>query len=306
VKNDPIENALAKLDDANADLAKALGSKYPLVAAKAARLIGDRDRRDLAPQVASSFKAMLAASGDKGCTGKLAMARALNKLEYDDAELFIAGMRHVQMEGSWGGSEDVAANLRAVCAMCLMNSTYFYKLRELTTLLADKEWPARSGAVRALAAAGGDSAGLLLRYKALIGDIEEDVMSDCYIGLLAVEGGAAVPLVASIGSETAILALGESRLGEAVEALKELFGRRVNPDDRKCILLSLSTSRTEAAIECMTDWIRKHSTTTACDVVRALAIHRHDARIYGEVERAVEARRDREVESVFSEQFALH
>jgi hypothetical protein len=139
-----------------------------------------------------------------------------------------------------------------------------------------------------------------------MGDPEEQVTSDCYIGLLAVEGGSAVPLVASMGDEQAILALGASRLNEAVEALKELLGRTADTEERRRILLSLATSRTEAAIDYMTDLIRNESTRTACVVVQALAIHRADEKIRGEVARAIETRKDRDVEAVFAVEFALH
>jgi hypothetical protein len=307
LKNDPIQAALAKLDEPDADLAKALLSKYSLVSAKAARLIGDRERRDLAENVASAFAKLLEApaASDKGCSAKIAMARALNRLEYDDAELFLKGMRHIQPEPVWGGSEDTAAELRAVCAMGLAGSTYYHKLRELVALMADKEWPVRAGAIRAAAACGGDSAALLLRFKALTGDKEPEVMADCFTALLAVEGSGAVPLVVSLApkSESATLALGASRLNEAIEALKDLFSRTAEPEGRRCILLSLATARTEAASEFLVGLIREGSAQTAGAALRALAIHRADGRIRDEVRRAVESREDPQLDAVFFEAF---
>ena len=104
-------------------------------------------------------------------------------------------MRHVQMEPGWGGSSDTAVELRAVCAMGLASTTYPNKLRELVNLLVDREWQARAGAVRAIAAVGSDAAALLLRFKALSGDKEPEVLSECFSGLLAIEGAEALPLV---------------------------------------------------------------------------------------------------------------
>jgi hypothetical protein len=309
MKNDPIQTALAKLDEEGADLAKALVSKWSLVAAKAARMIGDRDRRELADNVAAALASLLRspASADKGCSAKTAMARALNQLEFDDAELFLKGMKHIQPEPVWGGSEDTAADLRSVCAMGLAGSTFYHKLRELVPLLVDKEWPARCGAVRAIAAVGGDPAALLLRLKALSGDREGEVMSDCFTALLAVEGAAGVPLVAScaVKSEAAILALGASRLVEAIEALKGLFSSTADPEIRRFILLSLATSRTEAAIEFLVSLIRGGSAQTAIQVVRAMAIHRNDMKIRAGITAAVEARDDRIVDPVFAQEFIL-
>jgi hypothetical protein len=307
VKNDPIQTALAKLDDPDADLAKGLQSKWALVTAKAARLAGDQDRRDLADKVAASLAALLRApaSSDKGCTAKTAMARALLKLEHDDAELFVAGMRHVQPEPVWGGSEDTAVDFRAACAMGLAGSTYYHKLRELAALMADKEWPARSGAIRAVAVVGGDSAALLLRLKAYIGDKEPEVMADCFTALLAVEGAPSVPLVLSFApkSEAAILALGASRLTEAVEALGDLFTRTADHEARRTILVSLATSRTEKAIEYLSNLIRTGSVAAATLAVRAVAIHRSDERVRSEIARAVEAREDHALDSVFFTEF---
>jgi hypothetical protein len=307
LKNDLIQNALAKLDDPDADLARGLQSRWPLVVAKAARLIGDRDRLDLVDKAAGALGALLRApaSSDKGCVAKIAMARTLLKLEHDDAELYLAGMRHVQLEPVWGGSEDVAVDLRAVCAMGLAGSTYYFKLRELVTLMADKEWPVRTGAIRAVAAVGGDSAALLLRLKACVGDKEPEVMSDCFTALLAVEGAPAIPLVLSIApkSEAAILALGGSRLPEAIEALQDLFSRTADPEMRRTILLSLATSRSEKAMEYLSSLIRESSVSTATLALRAAAIHRADERVRAEVSRAVKAREDHALDAIFFTEF---
>jgi hypothetical protein len=308
VKNDPIETALARLDDPQADIAKSLSSKWSLVAAKAARMAGDRGLSDLTEPVAAAFLRLLKspAAADKGCVAKLAMARALHKLDYDGAELFLAGMKHFQPEPVWGGSEDTAAELRAVCAMGLAGSRYHLKLRELVGLMADKEWPARAGAIRALAAVGSDSAALLLRFKAFTGDREAEVMADCFTALLAVEGHEAVTLVLSFApkNEEAILALGASRLTAAIEALAELFSRTADPETRRCILLALATSRTEPAIGFLLELIREGSAQTAVLAVKSMAIHRADAKLRAEVSRAVEARTDTAAEAAFAEGFA--
>ncbi len=142
-------------------------------------------------------------------------------------------MRHVQMEPVWGGSVDTAAELRAICAMGLANTRYPGKLRALVDLLADREWQARAGAVRALAVAGSEAALLLLRFKALSGDHEPEVIADCFTGLLSAEGADAVPFVASFADSkdkdvkhAAILALGASRRADAIEWMMSASIRR--------------------------------------------------------------------------------
>jgi hypothetical protein len=270
--------------------------------AKAARLIGAGHLIELGEQVAAAFTRLLTSgtAADKGCAAKIAIARALNQIEYDDAELFLNGMRHRQPEPVWGGSEDTAVDLRAVCAMGLAGSTYAFKWRELVDLMVDAEWQARAGAIRAVAALGSETASLLLRFKAFTGDAEPEVMSDCFAGLLAVSGSEAVPLVAAFAEfksrglnpesrEAAILALGASRRADAVERLKELFGRTADDEGRRSLLLSLSTSRTAEAIDFLIGLVRDGGDRTSSIAAAALQIHR-DSELARKVQETLEAR----------------
>ncbi len=312
MKNDPIQTALAALDDiqvgapdAGKRFGKALAAKSNLIVAKAARIAGDAQLTELTGDLAAAFGRFLdkGSAADKGCVALTAMARALVKLDHDDADLFRRGMKHVQMEGVWGGSEDTAAELRAVCATGLANSRDPRKLRAMVELLTDRQWPARIGAVRAIATVGSEAAALLLRFKALIGDREPEVLSECLTGLLEVDGAEALPLAAQLVDakeaevrEAAILALGASRRADAIEYLKEKFGAAADRDTRKCILLALASSRTETAIEFLLDLIRQGSDTTAALVLSAMSIHAGDARLQEAVEQA-KAGRDRPASS---------
>lgn len=306
MKNDPVQSALAGLDDIPLrtpegwkQIVKALASKSNLVAARAARIAGDAQWTELTGELAGAFDRFLKRGSelDKGCVALTAIARALYGLDYDGVELYLAGMRHVQMEPTWGGSSDAAVELRAVCAMGLASTTYPGKLRELITLLVDREWQARAGAVRAIAAVGSDAATLLLRFKALSGDKEPEVLSECFSGLLEAEGAEALPLVKSFAEgrnqevrEAAILALGASRRADAVEWLQERFEGVAHLETRQCILLSLATSRTEAAIEFVLGVIRNGSEQASAMAVSAMDINRADRRIQEEVEKALRSR----------------
>jgi HEAT repeat protein len=306
MKNDPVQSALAGLEDiplhtpeGGKQIVKALASKSNLVAAKAARIAGDAQWTELTGELVTAFARFLprASELDKGCVALIAIARALYNMDYDGVALYLAGMRHIQMEPVWGGSSDTAVELRAVCAMGLASTTYLNKLRELVTLLVDREWQARAGAVRAIAAVGSDAATLLLRFKALSGDKEPEVLADCFTGLLTTEGAEALPLVESFADgrnqevrEAAILALGASRRDDAVEWLKERFEGVAHLETRQCILLSLAASRTEAAIEFLLGVIRNGSAQTSAMAVSALEINRADRRIQDEVEKALRAR----------------
>jgi HEAT repeat protein len=306
MKNDPVQSALAALDDVplrtaegQKQMAKALASKSNLVAGKAARISGDAQWAEMTDELVKAFDRFLkrGAEIDKGCVALNAIARALYALDYDGVELYLSGMRHVQMEPGWGGSSDTAAELRSVCAMGLASTTYPHKLRELVNLLVDSEWQARVGAVRAIATIGSDTASLLLRFKALTGDKEPDVLADCFSGLLTVDGAEAVPLVKSFAEgrnqqvrEAAILALGASRRSDAIDWLRERFAVVAHLETRQCILLSLATSRTEAAIKFLLGVIREGSAQTSAMAVSAMEVNRADRRIQEEVEKAVRAR----------------
>ncbi|MDQ1470447.1 MAG: hypothetical protein QOJ99_1927 [Bryobacterales bacterium] len=284
MKNDPIEGAIARLDGVDAhtadgvqQLRKALESKYSLVIAKAARISGDAFVPELAAPLASAFARLLARpESDKGCVALHHISRALVQLDCDHAELYRRGMKHIQMEGTWGGSIDVAAEFRAVCAMGLANSRDPKKLQALVELLADREWPARAGAVKAIAVVGSEAASLLLRYKALMGDAEPDVLSDCLAGLLSLEGAEALPFVAGMAesrdrlvSEAALVALGASRRADAVEWLKGRFAHVADGDSKKIIIRALAHARTEAAMEFLLDTIRSGSAPIATSAAAA-------------------------------------
>ena len=308
MKNDPIEAAITALDDIDPltpegkkQLGKALGAKSNLVAAKAARIAGDALLLDLIPNLTAAFEKFLAkgSGADKGCMAQLAIARALVKLDCVDADLFRRGMKHIQMEGTWGGTEDRAAELRATCATGLANTHDPHALRDLVCLLVDPEWPARAGAVRAIAAIGSEASTLLLRYKALAGDREPDVVSQCVTALLEIEGAAALPLAIQLADagdqetrEAAIVALGISRRPDAIETLKQKFGNTADRDTKKCILLALASSRIEPALEFLLEIIAGESISVAELAISALSVVKDDLRVREAVKHAAQSRGD--------------
>src|SRR4030095_1142535 len=106
---------------------------------------------------------------DKGCAAKTAVIKALLAADCDDEQLFRKGVRHVQLEPTWGGRADTAAPLRALCGLGLVQVGARDAMGELAALLADKEADARIGAASALGYCG-QSATPLLRFKVLMGD----------------------------------------------------------------------------------------------------------------------------------------
>jgi HEAT repeat protein len=276
MKNDPIVAAIESLDGADANtpegllrVEKGLASKSNLVASKAAKIADEARVGDLVPKLAAAFDRFLQ-KGDKGCAALNALARALVNLDCEDDELFRRGMKHVQMEPVWGGSEDVAAELRGICAMGFANTRTLRKVRHLVDLLADREWPARVGAARAIAAVGSEAAAVVLRLKILAGDRQPDVIAECLSGLIGIDGADALPLADSIADsrdealrDAAILAIGASRRNDAIELLKARYDRSVNKEVRDCILLALRSARTDLAMKYFEEFSREKNRGTA-------------------------------------------
>ncbi len=306
MKNDPIESALARLDEfpldtpeGKAAFTKALAAKSNLIVAKAARLIGNAQSIGLNNEMVDAFNRVIekGSATDKGCSATIAIARTLIQLEFDAPDLYLRGIRHVQMEPAFGPPVDAATELRAVCAMGLANSSYPHKLRELVPLLVDKEWQVRAGAIRAIGVIGTEAASLLLRFKMLSGDKDPEVMSDCFISVLSLEANEGLALIAPFTKspdpeirEAAILALGASRRNDAIAWLIAHFPQTSDPAGRKCILLSLSTSRVEAAVEFLLDLVRTGSPSTAALATDALSIHSRDRQLREQVEMAAASR----------------
>jgi HEAT repeat protein len=245
--------------EAGAALRKALGDRVNLIAAKAARLIGETNRRELIPDLLRAFDRLLekGAERDPQCWGKNAIAKALVDLDHREAAPFLRGMRCVQREPVWGKLEDMAQNLRGTCVLALAACTDIRRdeiLRHLVDALADAAQTVRIEAVRALESMEGDESALLLRLKARLGDEEAPVIGQVFDSLLKLERERGVAFVSQflrngtpeIAGEAA-LALGISRLPGTVEMLREAYAS-AQSDLRQVILRALGASRSEAAI----------------------------------------------------------
>jgi hypothetical protein len=116
---------------------------------------------------------------DKRCAATTEIVSALYELNYEEPAPYFTGLKHVQMEASFGPPVDEAAKLRAVSAQGLVRTRHPDALTEVMQLLVDREPAARIGAVRALAVNGGEAGLLLLRLKVLTGDAESAVLGVC-------------------------------------------------------------------------------------------------------------------------------
>src|SRR5438309_905435 len=128
-KRDPLKDELTALfalrdgprtAEGRALIQRALGGKHNFAVAAAADLIRDSDT-DLVPLLSAAFERLMERplQTDKGCTGKIAIARALERIDYHRPDVFLRGLHHVQPEPVWGGTQDTAVELRGICAMGL-------------------------------------------------------------------------------------------------------------------------------------------------------------------------------------------
>lgn len=262
------------------ELRKALTHRSNFIVAKAADVIASLHLTStLSDALTASFKQRLGRD-DKGCAATTAIVKALAAVEAGDEETYLAGAKHVQMEASWGPPVDVAVELRceSVAALVRMNSRRMWE--PLVRLLADKDPQARSTAARALGATGQDAARWLLQFKILAGDREPSVLADCFSAICLLTRSIEVvePFLHDEDEaicEAAAIALGESRLPAAFEALKRELPRATR-DFRRAVLLAIAMTRQPGAVDCLIDVLQSEP-LKGDDAMAALAMYRSDS-----------------------------
>jgi hypothetical protein len=285
--------ALAR-DPDPATLRDALRSKTGVLVAAAANLV----EQDLAAELAPAFARLVerAVERDPGCRGKLAVVRAMHRLDVWDDAVLAVGIRHLQPEPVWGGTEDTAGELRATCGLYWAQSGRADTLDVLAELLADPDRTARAGAARALGDTSRVEATALLRHKALIGDDEPAVLTACVGSLLALAPEASLPFVTRLldgdpdRAEAAALALGESRLEAAFPVLRDWCEAAPPEVAARVGYLALALLRLEAATTYLVEVVRGEPVTRAAAAVRALATFKEDRGLAERVTAAVQER----------------
>jgi hypothetical protein len=242
-------------------LRSALQSRFNVVVAKAAKIAGESEARQVIPDLLIAYDRLFEdpVKRDPQCWGKNAIARALHDMQYAEAAPYLRGARHVQMEPVWGGSEDTAGTLRAICLLALPGCGDIRReqiLRFLVDALAEPDPAVRSDAARAIAAMGGDDSALLLRLKARLGDKEPAVIGQVFESLLALERSQALAFVSGFLhggggeiAEEAALAIGSARMEQGTGFLLTAFEQATAAEYRHTILRALSLSRQDPAID---------------------------------------------------------
>jgi len=295
------------------ELAPFLRHKSNHVVAAAAATAERLEVGALAPDLVEAFERLMRdpAKLDTACKATIAIAQALVQLEDPSAKVYFAGIRHVQMEGSFGPPVDAAAPLRGLCARGLARMGHPDALLECVTLLADPEIAARTGAVRAIADSGRPDGVLLLRLKTLLGDQEIEVTGECFGALLSLDPAGSVEFVAKfldsrtegIG-EQAALALGESRLAAAFNVLRQAWERGGLAEQRRTLLVAIAMLRIDEALEFLLERLRSESDPAAADALAGLAFYARDEAVLARVEEIIRQRGDGgALEEVFAREF---
>jgi HEAT repeat protein len=295
---------------------KALKDRSNFLVSKAAALAGEFGLNVLIPELTVAFDRFLAdpVKTDPQCWAKNAIVKALKDLDYHEPDLFLRGVKHIQLEPVWGGREDTAATLRGACAFALVNCPRprLEILEYLSDRLAmDPAKTVRSDAARAIAQLSGPDSVLLLRFKALCGDRDPEVTGQCLVSLLGMSPRDYIPFAADFLDAAdpevrleAAAALGECNEPQAVEILKERWPAQVDPEVKRAILLSLGASRQPSAAEFLLVVLADARSDDAANAIRALASSRFRDDYRERISRAVAHRNESGLSAIFEKEFA--
>jgi HEAT repeat protein len=296
-----------------AEVRKRIGDRSNLVVAAAAALAGENALVEASKDLETAFDRFLVnpLKDDKLCRAKIAIVQALDRMGHEDADVFRCAASHVQHEPVWGGTEDSAPPLRAAAVVALARVEGSRSLSVLADALADPARDIRIAAASALGAIGTEGAGLLLRLKVRVGDQDPDVLSECLGGLLAADAGANLPLVAGFlepsdpaACEAAALALGRSRLPEALEPLQECWPRCHSRELSQRVLLAIAILRRPAATDYLMELVASEEEPDAIAALSALRIFKGDPRLRERIAKIVHDRGSPRLRSGFEREFA--
>ncbi len=297
------------------ELRRALKDRSNYVVSKAVAIVAELRLDALIPELVVAFDRFLAdgAKADPKCWAKDAIARALRDFEYGDAEVFLRGSRHVQMEPAFGPPIDAAATLRGICALALAACNIHREiiLRRLADLACDSEKTVRVGALRAFAQLPGFDSEVALRMKALAGDAEPEVAGVCFDALLTVAPAESVEFVArylrSDDEDVAIeaaAALAQCGEPDGLEQVKMCFEHSGIAAQRTAILRALAASRLPAAAEFLMTVIAAGRAAEAVTAIAALAQSRFRDDFRERAEAAVRGRDNAGLSTAFQKEFA--
>jgi HEAT repeat protein len=316
-KIEELEALRSAVDQAStrAQLGKALRDRNNYLVAKGAALAADLKLEDLIPELLAAFERFFTdpVKTDPHCLAKHAIAKALKALGYRDAQPFLRGIVHVQLEPTWGGRADTAADLRGTCALALTDCQLddIEILTYLADGLADPEKSVRINSAIAINQLNRPEGAVPLRLKLLSGDSDSDVVGQCFSSLLSLAPPGAVTFVRrflqsedeSIQLEAAS-ALAQSRDPEAIEVITEFWEQPLlSLELRRLVLINLGASPVSAAAEFLLSVVGGESAGLAATAIAALATSRFQAEVHARVAALVERSDTAELRRIFAQKW---
>ena len=295
----------------------ALTDKAGRLAQRGAEVAGVWRATSLVPDLVRAFERLLGAGAkaDPGCGAKTAVVDALGRIGEDleagaagvADRVFLAGAAHEQWEAVWGGRTDTAGGLRAACAAGLTAWHHAEAPLVLADHLADPLAEVRAAAARSLRDRDREDGVPLLRLRLRLGDEEPPVLGECARALLALAPSSSLPLVAALLEAEddevfgeAALALGESRLPGACDALCVAWRDTFDHERRKLLLAALGALRREEAVSFLLRRVEEEASDLACAAVSALAAYVGEDGLRARLGAAVEAADDEAVTRCFA------
>jgi len=271
---------------AQACLKTALKEKSNFLVAKAAEWAAEQLAYELIADLCDAFQRFMhdALSNDKTCAAKRAITRALYDLEYDNAAFYRNHLHYRQMEPVWGGSVDTAVDLRCTCALGLVASNDPRAVLHIVELLHDPEYQARLGAVKAVELVQPFHAEIVLRQKILQGDDEPEVTAQCFSSLVKAAAEESLDFISGflqcdddVLRESAALALGESRLDDALDVLIDISDNLMSVDPLvPSFYRAIALQRKEKAYDYLLDKITTAAAQQACHASAALSMYNYN------------------------------
>jgi hypothetical protein len=235
---------------------------------------------------------------DPGCRAKESALVALDTLESFDPDPFLAAIRYTQLEPGYGGATDTAGGVRQRALLGLLRQRHSEAKLYAGELLADRLVEVRAGTADALGQCGGPEAAGLLVHRLSSGD-DARVLLACASALLALEGRFARSLLArwlehedEEHREVGAIALGQCKSDEAGELLVAWFDDMAWDRDFDLGARALALHRSERTRGCLLEHIAGGSTKRARSAIRALAVHRYDAKLCERVRAAAQRNPD--------------
>jgi HEAT repeat protein len=315
-----LERTLAGLREVRADpfaptslatLRTALADRSNVAVGRAAEIVGHSEIAALARDLVAAFDRFLEEpAADPGCAAKSPIMDALYRLGYEEPAVFLRGLRCVQMERAYDPPwVDTAIDVRGSAAFGLARSGYRHALVALADLLADKESPARAAAARAMAYRAEPAALPVLRFKIRIGDDESSVLTECFLAMLKIDSRGSLEFVTDhlrTGGSLALaagIALGDSRLPEALAPLRDWSRTVSGTQDEGTALLALAALRHDEAFDELLSIVREGAERSACRALEALGVWRGDERLIQRTRAACRGRNETAVSATFERVF---